>query len=465
MWVIDPLSNELVEQQDQAANGGVGAPAPTTGAATNVGAAQASGGAPTGTNFTNFSKYLDLNKNKTEGLGNKVAGGVGAKVDEAGNALTTGENEFNAQISGAGPQVAEDEYNKLVNPMDLVDYVKDPTKVEQFKHDASGTYGGPNEFSDINNYQDLFDKLGGATKTTEQFKTSGGKQELIKDVYTRPDRAKAGMLGLDEALMNQTPTAYDPVKTQIDRAGELQERFDKISGDATTKIGETKQAVADRANDIQNRFLGEGGMYSNLTSGIDQRVADTSANVQKYADQAKNYLDPLWVQNNGGVRAVRENVPQEVLNQLGVTKDQYGKMWDAYYNSNQFLGHRDDAGGYAFNPAANVYGVNPGSGVIDPEWLAIKQAPNASEYLNFGSPVTANINRNTVANADEYAQLAALEALFSDSVNENFINAPDQAGKYNSDITNFNYQQLMDFLQNPRRLGAVVTNQTNSPFE
>lgn len=184
-WVLN-ANGELEDQdknqnenqtQDLSGGGGIG----VAGSGAGAGTAATSSGAPTSSgNFTNFNKYLELNQPKTEGLGQKVASGVEAKNTAANSAIDQGEQEFNTSLSAAGPKVDQNQFDKLVNPTDLVDYVKDPNNVDAFKSDAKGQYSGPNAFSEMNNYQDLFDKVSGATKQQEQFKTSSGRQELVK---------------------------------------------------------------------------------------------------------------------------------------------------------------------------------------------------------------------------------------------------------------------------------------------
>lgn len=158
------------------------------------------------------------------------------------------------------------------------------------------------------------------------------------------------MLGLDEALLSQTPSAYAPVKAQVDKTKDIQQKFDQISANATQRIADTKTAVGDRAKAIQDRFLGEGGVYNKLTSGIDQRVNDLTTSTTQAAQASKQFLDPNYINNSDLVvtlkdgtrvpngQAINKALTPEVLNQLGVTKTQYLDMLSRILTPNNLLG-------------------------------------------------------------------------------------------------------------------------------
>ncbi len=450
-WYLDPNTNELAEQEE---NQGVDlSGSGSAGGSTSPGAAPMTPAPTSSGNFTNINRYIENNQDQSQALGNKVASGIETKTQGATTALNGAEQEFNTQLSGANPLMGENDISGLASdPRKLADYVKDQSNVDKFKSTAAGGYGGPNSFSDIGNYADLIKNVSGAAQAPEKLKTSGGRQDVIKDAYNDPSRAKAGMLGLDDALLKQTPGAMAPVQEKADAAGNLNTRLADIQNNANTAIASTKQNVNDRSKQIQDSFLGQEGVYNKFKSGIDGRVGDISTRATGGMNSARNYLDQGWLKQNGIIedfrrptpsnfnkdyvmpmeqRINREKagaIPPEVLRQLGIDRNQYEGMLQKWAN-----------------PATRQTPVTDG-------W----KNKSFGDFASYGDPTS--INRGNVASADEYAELGALSQLFGDKVDANFLATPDQAGKYNDDLVDFKYQDLINFLDNPKYRDAVVSN-------
>jgi hypothetical protein len=186
-----------------------------------------------------------------------------------------------------------------------------------------------------------------------------------------------------------------------------------------------------------------------LQSNIDKRVQDVSSQGERAAAEAKNWLDPNWLRANnkitsntlGNMIVKQQEVPKEALEQMGITQTQYANLVNRYLEPKYFQEKIDQT-------------PHEGS-ALDPDWY--NQAGNWGEYVTYGTPTTGNISRDTVATADEYAQLAALEQLMGDQINENFITTPDKAGSYSNDFVDFDYDRLLEYLKDPRYLRPVVS--------
>ncbi|MBK7497364.1 MAG: hypothetical protein IPI28_18915 [Candidatus Omnitrophica bacterium] len=454
-WYLNPETNQL-EEQDETTQGvdlsgsrGAGGQSTSSAAPSNAATQTTSG------NFTDINKYIALNQPQSEALGQRVASGIDENVTTANTSIDQGQQEFNDALTAANPGMSQAEIKKLASdPAKLTEFVKDPTNVERFTTTGAGNYSGPNAFSDIGSYADLIKNVGTAAKAPEQIKNEGGRQELIKDVYSDPSRAKAGMLGLDSALVKQSPGAMKPVEDSAKAAGDLNQRVTDIQNNANTAITAQKEAVQGRAGDIQNAFLGETGAYNRLKSGIDKRVANLSTEATKYRDEAKNYLDKDWLRSQGiisdftpptpsgfvdgyvmpsetRIDPSKVNISAKALGQLGITKNQYVDLLNKW--------------------ASPPERVN----ALDPSWQGVDFS--SPDYVSFGSPTSAGINRGNVATDQEYETLSALSTLFGDQIDSGFINTPDQAGSYKTDLTDFNYQDLLNYLSNPTYLGPNVT--------
>lgn len=435
MWIFDSTSGELKEQdEDQGVDLGGGAVS-SGGSPVNPGTAPTSSG-----NFTSINKYLTQNQPQSEGLGQKVAGQIQANTDAAGSALSQGESEFNQKISEAGPALTQEQIQgAAANPYE---FAQNTTNVDQFKKTLQGNYEGPNSFSDVSNYQDLRNKVSGAANAAEQVKTTGGREELIKNAYSRPERAKQGMLSLDEALLKQTPTALAPVQEKATQANALNDRITSIENSASGAVAGKKKEVQDRAKSIEDSFLGDAGTYNRLKQGIDERVGKVSSQAEQERDEAKNYLDLDWLKKNGALvdtesklgtypTVGKVNISDAALNQLGITRDQYVDLLTKQARSMQNRG-----------------GLEPsGMNVLD----------NFNDYASYSTPELSGIGRGNVATSDEYNELSALSSLLGDRVDPKYIDTPDQAGKYNSDLTDFNYQKLIDYLNKQNSFADSVS--------
>jgi hypothetical protein len=91
-------------------------------------------------------------------------------------------------------------------------------------------------------------------------------------------------------------------------------------------------------------------------------------------------------------------------------------------------------------------------GITKPQYIdLLNKSLSATEKYKYGTYAqdlgTSGITGSNVATKQDYDRLAALEALLPQDINEKYISTPNQAGKYNSDITDFNYKGLLDFLK------------------
>lgn len=458
-WYLDSEGN-LKEQEENApvdlsGSGGAG------GTPVNAGAAPSSAAAPTSSgNYTSFNKYLELNQPQAQKLGEKVAGGIEANTQKASDSLTQGENEFNQNLSQSGPSLTPDQIQGAAK--DPTKFVKDPSNIAKFQSSEAGQYNGPNSFADVTGYDDLIKNLGTATNAKEQAMTSGGRQELIKNVYQKPERAKQGMLNLDEGLLKGSAAAFAPVQEKANATSALNDRINQIQVNAAPKIQAQQQAVQDSQKSIQDNFLGDNGAYNRLKNTVTDRAKQVGDEATAAEDDARNYLDMDYLKKNGIITTpdprpfnadgatsgytiqdgpvLNENkvkISSKALDQLGISMGQYLDLLRKYTNPDALL---DDPQGQRT--------------ALNPSW---RGGLDLDSYADFSSPTDANINPSSVASQEEYDTLQALSQLLGDRVDPSLIKK-DQLGKYNSDLTNFRYDDLLKYLSNPTYQQVGVRN-------
>lgn len=465
MWVYDSNQNKLVEQPEGInISGGSGASGQASGQSIASGAvASQAGPAPTSSGgFTDASRYLNMNQGQTEALGQKVAGSVGAQVDKAQEAVNTHQADFNKSISDAANQgLSTDQINQLKDAGNLRTFASDTANVDKFKTTTAGKYTGPQSISEVGDYEGLTKLLNPIKQLPKQVETSGGRQELVKTAYTRPERATQGMLGLDAALLNQTPTAFEPIKAQANRAPEIQKQWDDFSAKGTEQIQSTQKDIADRAALARSTTK---SVYDTTTGGIDSRLKEKETSIMTGADTANNLMNKSWLLEKGILTQDPTNTKtgfkfnsgkfweqafdfetgklkpefQNAFTQLGINTAEFMNMLRQYSNPQWTLGQDMDKQG----------GVK-----VDPSWVI----PDFDPYYDIGSPVTANLSRETIANEDEYATLAALDALMGDELPKFLTGDASQSGKYSEDIVNYDHQKLMEYLNKPKTILPGVT--------
>ena len=489
-WILDP-DGKLQQQDDENAvqsrdlSGSAGAGSVTSPAVGASASAASPAATDSGTGFTDINKYLALNGPDASKLGQKVATGIEGKTTAATGALDKGQQEFADALKDANPKLTSDEVHTLAtNPDNLTSFVKDPTNIERFTSTAAGEYKGPSKFDDVGSYGDLYKSVYDASQAGKNSETTGGKELLIKDVYQKPERAKARMLGLDEALVEQSPEGINAINEKGKAASAVDQRLKDIQTSALTDVGKVKDDVIARKDQIQGEFLGDGGTYKSLKKGITDRVGALSAQATSAQDEAKHWLDPTFLNENitsknflaapkkmnmWGKEVAADDpsgfdvyeidpskisISQAALDQMGVSKEQYVAMLNSYYHTQQM--NQNFQSGYVNQPGeaardAIQYGDydpswgNPfdANAAVKPTWTGI---PDFNQFVQWQSPTSMGINNTTVATDQEKATLDALGKLFGSNVDTSFIGDKATAGEYKTDLTDFNYKALMDLL-------------------
>jgi hypothetical protein len=472
MWILDPTTGELKqdENQDQgtdlSGSAGVGtSSSPAAGAAASTPA----GPTESGMGFTDINKYLQLNAPQSQALGDKVVGGLEGKMGAANSALDQGQTAFNAALGQSAPKMSEEDINKLASdPTALIDFTgqKNPRRpmvgpdgaipqrqnnnIQNFQSTAAGQYGGPNSFQDTGGYADLLKTVNSAHTAGENASKPGMQDELVREVYSDPSRAKQGMLSLDTALMNQTPGVAGRIGDAAKQAPVIEKRLGDIQTSSTDAITKQKEDIQARKDQINKAFLGEGGTYDRFKAGLTEKQVSTTDEINRSAAEARDItnLDKLlasgvlvktpnpygsadpYMGNDtyGRVDPTKFNPSQAALDQLGVTKEQLidllNKQASAAWRS-----------GYLSLPEGTAASWTNKTGATQPSYMS-----DWSQYINTGSP---DVSMGSVAGEQDFAQLAALEALMPTQIDENFITP---SNPYQSDVTDFKYQDLLDYL-------------------
>lgn len=211
----DPNEDDLEGGGTQTVAGSMGAAS----GATPAPSAQDRGKPTASGSWTNLDTYLQSNAG--QGFGEKVAGKVGADVDQASGQIDTAAQEFKGR-SDAGTTRADESLMASVYE-DPTAVANDPGKLEAFKKQRDATYAGPSNFSDTS---DLYGKTWGAVDSASQkakgSNTEGGRYALLDNYFGRADYSQ-GQKGLDNLIVANDPNsrqAFENVRASADAAKE-----------------------------------------------------------------------------------------------------------------------------------------------------------------------------------------------------------------------------------------------------
>jgi ubiquinone biosynthesis protein UbiJ len=465
VWIYDPEQRSLVDDptMDTSGTGGAATPAPAN--VSNLGAANAQNpNAPTSSGqFTDIGKYLNLNQDQAAATGQKVVSGVENQINQAQQGTQQIQQQFDQAIGQAGPRMSSEEIKSIANPQGVTDFVKDQNNVTKFQDTLSGQYKGPQGIQDLTGYDELYRSFDKLNKIPDQIDTVGGRQELIKGVYNRPERAKQGMLDLDEALVRQTPEAIEPIRAQAQRTPEIQEQFNKFQQNAASKIADTRQAVSNRGQEARNAFLGEGGFVNQFDQGLNDKVGQVQNDVIGGANMAKNLLDVNWLKSQGilsdrdAPTLYSERLPSDLwrprilneekllslvqspqgagaLRQMGVSEGDFLKLMQGYSDPDKYYAPEHNNLQTALAPRESQF------------WSGLS---DFSPYSNIRTPDVNTVTRDTVASNQDYDVVRALEKLLGDNMQTQILGKDNSlSGQYANDFVDLDYYAALNQIVN-----------------
>jgi len=293
-------SPELLNQQDSTIEGGGGQ---LSQASTPI-AAQTK---PTGgSGLTDINKYLDVNRDKAQALGQKVSGVIQGDINKAQEGLAGAGTQFGEEV--AANTVAMDQGVFDAGKAALTDQTAegyDPTAAQGFM-DKSGSdfgkqfgasYQGPQSIQSQKSYLDAQDLADTAQESAANVNTSQGRQELIARATTpRGGRFSKGALALDQALLQGDETAYSNLQQTAEGAGDLESRMLALEDVAAAKVAEGKD-ITTATNEAYAEEFNLGREEQELTdafTGIrDEAQIAEQTELERITNMASEYgIDP-----------------------------------------------------------------------------------------------------------------------------------------------------------------------------
>jgi len=354
--------------------------------------------------YTDVGSYLDANKAGSAQLGNSVSSnlndtynttksGVEKSANDTINAVNQGYTKGNDQLINevaANPTAAAGNQNTL----------------SQFQSQLNDQYTGPQNWADMGTQQG---RVAQAQQEGSLASTPGGLNVLTQQV--EGPQASQGINQLDTLLLGGSPEAMGQVKAAADPYNTLNQFLNSQNQNVTGAINQGQNEAQTTSQKALDAFTGQNGTLTKLNQTIKDLTAKDLSDAKTSQAAVKNMVTTGQFDPNAAQA-------------LGVTQDQWNALSSSMQNANtpHWVGSPFEGNGSAMSQATKI-DLAPGLQQSDPN---------------------AMINPGTVANADQYKEMAAIQQLLGGKTPQgNAINPAlaSLAGTYNpQNLNNFDYQ-------------------------
>jgi len=363
-----------------------------------------------GSGFTNIQSIVNANKGNQ--LGSAIGNNIQNVESSAQSNLKNAQNQFqqgtqaNQANTQVNQQLAQNVLNDPTQYANIAGVTNNPQNVQagqQFQSLLSGQYQGPTALANASGLQN---QAANVAQMGQALQTAGGQQGLLRQLIANPQYSQ-GQAGLDSLLLGQS---NDPSLQAAKR-------------NALTLQGQVGSAVQGAAAQGQQQTNQAQQFGTALQNQLGSTVTNENNTLQQNATNLQNQRNTQY--QNALKDLQSGNVTQDEANLLGLTQGE------------------------------NVYDVLNGNGAAGAGSSA------AAQFLK-ENPLAANVS-NT-ANAQQYAQMQALQSLAgqyapsnAQTAFQNFQNPGqasqfqnsqamigDQSGLQNAiNATGTNYNQLL----------------------
>ncbi len=370
--------------------------------------------------FDNVKKYLDVNKGKSAGLADRVAGVVKGDVAAAdtsiGSASGQWKNDVSAGTVNYDPDLVK---NATSNPSGMAG---DPETASKIAKMHSGTYGGPTDFSTKDYYADAASAVKKANESTQLLGSEEGTKNLL--ARSAPGRVRGGILSLNNAILGSSPEAQKILAEARKGNVGLDDRLTKAAEMAGISVEEAKKISEATGQSTQAAF---GQASQGYGTDLDKTAAGFGSGVKSKAQLALENF-----------QSGRELSPED-MRLIGINGDQYQEYLKAlkgYKDSTETATKRDS------EEAKKLKAIDP---------------------YAFGTINDSDASRGAVATEEDYARQEALNNLAG--VNDGRYNFLQDGGAgYNDDLLDYRFEDIMTAIRNANLEAEGIQARSTTPF-
>jgi hypothetical protein len=248
----------------------------STTVSTGIPGQEPSGGKQKGSGqYANIQSYLDANKSQGDQMGEKIAGEVSAKAEDATQRISAYEAK--------APTVQAYDPNEAIG---RATNLSDDEKTQYKNHKATGGYTGPTDVSGVQGYQEANRAGDEAVALVRNAGNETGQRELLKQTYSRPQYS-AGENNLDQALVQGSSGS----KAKLENLGQKYSGLNSYLNNANTTVGNAVNAAKTQALTNRQAFIpAEAQARQSLLNPIQQRAEQAWTDNQALAGRVSSDL-------------------------------------------------------------------------------------------------------------------------------------------------------------------------------
>lgn len=251
-------------------------------------------------NFVGLKTYLDANKNQANKFGEKVAGGVSNKINEAQSGINNFGNQFEQEARGGliqGFDTAKDEAGQITNKAATGGLNALPTDQEKnrFGQIVNAQYSGPKTAQESKNYNPVRQSVMDAQKLADLSASESGSQELVKQFANKDKDYTQGASRLDSYLMQS-----DENKNRLAQARTGASALNPALQQSETKAGEYANKLQADTNQLKT---GARDLLANTAMGkkasVQEQLSKQAQEAQLRNAQLQQYRNVLMDESDG----------------------------------------------------------------------------------------------------------------------------------------------------------------------
>jgi hypothetical protein len=282
--------NQPQQQNTPQLSGGAGA-IPTASQAPATPKATSSG-------MTSFQNIQKANQGQaTTRLNNAAVGSVNNQAQQAGTSINRATNAFNQKVDLGSLQNrdgAVDDVRNVVNQarqLTTENNQIDQPQQSRFQEVINAKYEGPQSLRQSGDYENAAGDVQKAQTALNQTKDAGGREELLKNLFSNYNNYNQGLNKLDSGILNASTEGVKGLQDAASQHGNIANRLD--------------QAQIGSANLAQNRTQEIRGIRSQardvFTQGKNEEQLGTDNRIQQVVDdwdKLPNYFKDI-IRNKG----------------------------------------------------------------------------------------------------------------------------------------------------------------------
>lgn len=406
-----------------------------------AGASPVKQGPSTQTNngYTDVGSYLEANKGGSQDLGQKVASNLTNKYNTTKQGAQDSYNTFQNNVNSGYVQENNDLINQVANDPNAA--AANQSQLEAFQGQLNDTYNGPNDWADFGAQQG---KINEANQYGNLAKTPGGLNVYTQEVEGQMGGPQSqGINQLDTLLLGGSADAMGQVKNAAGQYNDLNDYINQMNTTGLNAVGTARTNAQNASQHALDAFTGANGTLTNLNADINNRASESQKNALQRQQDLMSHVQGIYSQPvddtvanigvyGGGTTPwynsthydVNNTLSPQDLADMGITQDQWS----------QLRGQMQRAGTSDYKTGHNFGAASPTAQVDISQWLSSLD-PNT-------------INAGTVASADDYAKMSAIQKLLGGKTPQGNAINPEMAalaGTAPTDLTDFNFNNALGY--------------------